>query len=81
MPAYIQSAQLSSSGTSVTLAFGSNTGAGHALVVAGRIAATNVPTAGCSDTQGNSYLHAGGIYNSGGATTFSNANTKCVCFT
>jgi hypothetical protein len=69
MVTYIQSAKLATSGTSATLAFGSNTGAGHALIVAGRIAATS-PSASCSDTQGNSYLHASGIYNAGGATKF-----------
>jgi hypothetical protein len=67
--AYVQSAQLAASGTSATLAFGSNTGAGHALVVAGRVVATT-PTVSCSDTQGNTYIHAGGIYNSGGAPIF-----------
>ena len=39
MAAYLQSRQLASSGTMVSLAFNNPTGAGHALVVAGRIAA------------------------------------------
>jgi hypothetical protein len=69
MISYVQSAQLTTSGTSATLAFGSNTGAGHALIVAGRIAATT-PTASCTDTQSNPYVHAGGVYNGNGTTKF-----------
>jgi len=80
---YIQSAQVNTSGTSATVSFSSNTGVGHAVVVAGRIGATS-PTAGCSDSQTNSYIHPVGIYNSVGAMQtdiFVTANTSAAADT
>lgn len=54
MPAYVQSAKNSGTGTSITVSFTSNTGAGNAIVVAGRIGATT-PAPTCTDSQGNIY--------------------------
>jgi hypothetical protein len=70
MVAYIQGNKVSATSTNgVSCSFGSNTGANHALVVAGRVAAT-APTPACTDTQSNTFAHAAGIYNANGATTF-----------
>jgi hypothetical protein len=73
MISYIQSAQLATSGTSATLAFSSSPGAGHTLVVTGRVAPTitsETPSANCTDSLSNTFAHAGGIYNGNGSTKF-----------
>jgi hypothetical protein len=80
---YIQSAQVNTSGTSATVSFSSNTGPGHAVVVAGRITAPT-PTASCTDSQSNTYIHPAGIYNSTGTMQtdiFVTANTSAAANT
>jgi hypothetical protein len=69
MAAYVQSARVSTSGTNATVMFNFPTATGNALVVAGRISATS-PSATCSDSESNTYVHAGGIYNANGAVKF-----------
>jgi hypothetical protein len=69
MAGYVQSAQASSSTSSVSLAFPIHPGDGHAIVVAGRAVAATPPTTTCTDTQLSTYVHAAGIWNSNNATT------------